>query len=116
MSDKVDAVRLHALQQARIAVKTAKINVVLAFSDTDVGGMYAVQFDELLHELDVDIAELTPPASKWYVFDEADCFDSFKSVAEAGARAEKMIVDGFKGVKIEYLSTEEFDNLTQGKH
>lgn len=114
MSD--NKIRLHALQQARDAVNTAKINIGLAFHDTGVGGMYAMQFGELLHELDVDIAELTPPTAKWYVFDEADCFDSFRSVAEAGARAEKMIVDGFKGVKIEYLSTEEFDKLTSGKH
>ncbi len=73
--DTANEAKLFSLRQARASVATAKIQIALAFSDTDVGSEYEKQFDEMLHELDVDIQELTPPpAPRWYVFDAHDCF------------------------------------------
>lgn len=46
---------------------------------------------------------------KWYVFDEFDCFDSYETAAAAASKAEDMVKDGFEGVHILHLTTEQFD-------
>ena len=46
---------------------------------------------------------------KWYVFDEADCFDSYDTAAAAGARADELVAEEFEGVHILHLTEEQFD-------
>ncbi len=110
-------VRLHALQQARDYVNTAKTGIMLAFHGTDAAHLYEEHFDELLHELDVDIVELTPPvAPRWYVFDEADCFDNFATATAAAICAEHLLAMEMRCIEIKLLSTKEFEDFMQGKH
>jgi hypothetical protein len=48
-------------------------------------------------------------AKFWYVFDEADCIDKYETVYHAGLKAEEMVVYGFNGIHILYLTQAEFD-------
>lgn len=47
---------------------------------------------------------------KWYVFDEADCFGTFNSAAEAAKQADWLVAQGFSGIEIRCLSTEQFNH------
>jgi hypothetical protein len=45
----------------------------------------------------------------WYVFDQFDCVDKFKTAIAAGDKASDMVLDGCIGIHIAYMSEVEFD-------
>ncbi len=45
---------------------------------------------------------------KWYVFDEADCFDEFETPEGAMDQAKHMAEQGFEGVHILHLTKPQF--------
>lgn len=52
---------------------------------------------------------------KWYVFDEADCFEHCATAQEAGEKAAALAMGGFEGVHIAHLTKDQFNEyLTYG--